>query len=280
MTASAGDLPPGGNPVCPRCGTPAGDAVWCEGCGLNLKQQREFPTADAYTAKVRERSWLEEQERQAREQREAEAARKAAERGQRAKEAEDADALPRPNGREQTERQALEERTRPPRRRRWLVAAAVVLVLALAGGVGVFALAGGSDTTEVATEEPMGESGGSEPREPSASQGKTDSSSGESGDEVFFTDLLGETLNEPSELLIFQQIQITELEWQSWGSPTAVGTGVQEASDCDPNCAEGSIVRSDITVTLSDIEECDGLRQYAKADLGEGTFRNPACEAA
>jgi hypothetical protein len=57
----ASDLPAGSHPVCPRCGTGATEAIWCGGCGLNLRQQGELPTADAYAAKVRERSWLTEQ---------------------------------------------------------------------------------------------------------------------------------------------------------------------------------------------------------------------------
>lgn len=48
--------------MCPRCGTPAGDAVWCSGCGLNLRQQGELPTADLYSAGIRERDWLARQE--------------------------------------------------------------------------------------------------------------------------------------------------------------------------------------------------------------------------
>lgn len=54
--------------VCPRCGTPA-EAVWCPGCGLNLKQQGDLPTREAYQAKERERAWL-EKEKQAREEQE------------------------------------------------------------------------------------------------------------------------------------------------------------------------------------------------------------------
>ena len=56
------DLPAGSQPVCTRCGRAVSDdAVWCEGCGLNLKQQEELPSADAYSARVREERWLEEQ---------------------------------------------------------------------------------------------------------------------------------------------------------------------------------------------------------------------------
>lgn len=49
-------LPSGEHPVCPRCGAPAGEGLWCESCGLNLKQ-RDLPSADAYAAGIREQQW-------------------------------------------------------------------------------------------------------------------------------------------------------------------------------------------------------------------------------
>jgi len=52
------ELPSGTHRVCHRCGTAAAESVWCESCGLNLKQQDELPTADAYAAKKREERWL------------------------------------------------------------------------------------------------------------------------------------------------------------------------------------------------------------------------------
>jgi len=55
------ELPSGTHRVCPRCGTAAAESVWCESCGLNLKQQDELPTADAYAAKKREERWLHQQ---------------------------------------------------------------------------------------------------------------------------------------------------------------------------------------------------------------------------
>lgn len=76
------DEPPAANHrVCPRCGTPAGESGWCAGCGLNLRQQGELPTAEAYAAKVREQQWLDRQEEE-REAAEQAAGREAAEREQ------------------------------------------------------------------------------------------------------------------------------------------------------------------------------------------------------
>ena len=62
----SGALPSGTHAVCPRCGTAAGGNRWCAECGLNLAQQGELPTAEAYAAKIREQRWLEEQEQERR----------------------------------------------------------------------------------------------------------------------------------------------------------------------------------------------------------------------
>lgn len=44
--------------VCPRCGQPASDQSFCGGCGLNLAQQAELPSAEEYDARLREEQWL------------------------------------------------------------------------------------------------------------------------------------------------------------------------------------------------------------------------------
>jgi len=160
-------LPAGEQRVCPRCGALAQDGIWCDDCGLNLGQQGELPTADAYAAKVRERRWLEERAREARQEREAQAARKAAERERRPKEAEEArraDAV----GRQAERERRVAEKREPSRsgRRRWLVATAIA-GLVIVGGAGALALVGGSGMTDTQTEvrsSEDGKGGGERPR--------------------------------------------------------------------------------------------------------------------
>lgn len=55
------DLPSGSHQVCPRCGAPPDDGPWCAACGLNLRKQGKLPTADAYSAQVRELEWKAQQ---------------------------------------------------------------------------------------------------------------------------------------------------------------------------------------------------------------------------
>lgn len=126
------------HPVCPRCGTFAGDGVWCGGCGLNLKQQGELPTADSYAARVREQRWLAAQAEQAEVDRTEQASaleeRRAAEAEHRAREQ-------REQARARAEESASKRAERPRGRRRKLwVGLASVLVLLLGGGGAAFAL--------------------------------------------------------------------------------------------------------------------------------------------
>ncbi len=59
---STDHLPQGKHSVCPRCGTAAGENLFCDACGLNLNKHGELPTADEYSALHRERRWLEKKE--------------------------------------------------------------------------------------------------------------------------------------------------------------------------------------------------------------------------
>jgi hypothetical protein len=282
-------FPQGAHSVCPRCGAAVGDGVWCEGCGLNLRQQTELPTADAYTGKVRERRWLAEREREDAKQRQAEAAREAAARQRRAEETEEAKRADTERRDEEKTQRQLEKQRRPWRRR---PAAAVIALLALTVA-GAVALAVSLDSTDPTREDTPNESADSAGQNESA-DGDRQSDASEEGDKspatdseeaVFFTDLSGESSSEPRDLLIFQQIPVSQLDWRAWGSPSAEATGAAERSDCNPDCATGAIVPSDITITLSEIRECEGRRQYSEAayvlSVGEGeedgTFKNPAC---
>ena len=163
------ELPSGGHPVCPRCGTAAGDSRWCAGCGLNLSQQAELPTADAYSAEIREQRWLtgeetrrrEEQERQAaeeRRQREEDERRQREEDARRQREQDEqrqaasevqASADGEPEAQAQSSSGAAEPPSPGGKPSRWLYAAAgALLVLVLAGiAVGVLLLGGGGKSS-------------------------------------------------------------------------------------------------------------------------------------
>jgi serine/threonine protein kinase len=57
---------------------------------------------------------------------------------------------------------------------------------------------------------------------------------------------------------------LKDLTWSGWGAATAVGAGVLEADNCDPNCAQGSDTPYDATVTLSRLAPYgDGQQAYS-----------------
>lgn len=136
------DLPSGRQPVCPRCGTPAGDGAWCQDCGLNLRLQGELPTADAYAAGVRERRWLDAQAAQA------DAARAAEWRARDERVVAEADQRARDKGERNRVRieeagkkkaQATERKAeRRPRRTKRLLALSVGALLLLGAGAATF----------------------------------------------------------------------------------------------------------------------------------------------
>jgi hypothetical protein len=157
MTRPPNELPAGSHHVCPRCGTRAREGVWCEGCGLNLPKQGELPTADAYSARVREQRWLEARAEEERDRRRAEAeehARVAEERAHEQGErilVEKAQRHAEAGRRREEKRERRESRIaarRAPgarRRRRFAFLSAGILV-ALGAGAAIFALTREQDT--------------------------------------------------------------------------------------------------------------------------------------
>jgi hypothetical protein len=45
--------------------------------------------------------------------------------------------------------------------------------------------------------------------------------------------------------------EITGITWQSWGADAATGTGQQEVSSCNPDCALGAVTDEPVTVTVA-----------------------------
>ncbi len=158
---SSTPLPSGSYSVCPRCGIAAGESRWCAGCGLNLGQQAELPTADAYSAKIREGRWLAEQEARQREQWELEEQREREHerREQAQRERDEAQA------REKERREAVAQATTltaqpagcppPGRRLRRVGAAALVVLLTAAGAVAVVVATGGESIRRASAKHPV-----------------------------------------------------------------------------------------------------------------------------
>lgn len=133
------DLPSGSHWVCPRCGTPTSEAIWCSECGLNLRQQSELPTADAFAARIREERWLAVKETERRAEHEARQREAAAAREEERAEAEQRRVAERE--RKQAQKQARASRASRSKRSKSVVIGVALLLLAT-GGVIAYVLEG------------------------------------------------------------------------------------------------------------------------------------------
>jgi hypothetical protein len=61
---------------------------------------------------------------------------------------------------------------------------------------------------------------------------------------------------------------LTGLHWSSFGGPVARAGGTFETNTCNPNCAQGKVVRYPVTAKATDPRTCrKGLRVYNKLAL-------------
>ncbi len=88
--------------------------------------------------------------------------------------------------------------------------------------------------------------------------------------------------------LAFKDLAFSKLRWHGWGGKAAWARGRARASTCTPSCADGRIVRTGVTVTVTRRRTRGGRRQYtclswrtdrppgddpATGALDPGTFR-------
>lgn len=69
---------------------------------------------------------------------------------------------------------------------------------------------------------------------------------------------------------------LSRLHWSSFGGASAQASGTFETNTCNPNCANGKVVRYPVAVLASDTRTCKaGLRIYNKLTL-RFTGRHPS----
>lgn len=58
----------------------------------------------------------------------------------------------------------------------------------------------------------------------------------------------------------------TKLKWSEWGASKAAGSGVGEEKICNPNCAEGTVGKGQMKVSLFRVRLCsqDGKYHFTK----------------
>lgn len=92
--------------------------------------------------------------------------------------------------------------------------------------------------------------------------GTTTSAACGEGAPVYYTDAAYQVAEEPGQIQVDNHDVLTGLSWQSWGGAQASGIGTLNHRICDPHCAGGYDVQLSASVTLSEIVDCGGRRQY------------------
>ena len=57
-------------------------------------------------------------------------------------------------------------------------------------------------------------------------------------------------------------LEVQDIEWSDWGGATALGEGTAEYHGCTPNCASGTPHQAKVSVVLSHVVTCSGVRYY------------------
>ena len=50
-------------------------------------------------------------------------------------------------------------------------------------------------------------------------------------------------------------IAVEEIKWQSWGVKEAIGTGVYAENNCQPDCANGKLIKTPVVLSLTNLIE-------------------------
>lgn len=62
-------------------------------------------------------------------------------------------------------------------------------------------------------------------------------------------------------------LSVGDVQWNSWGSDPATGTGTASYHGCTPNCASAPVSTASVAIRLSNIRVCSGRRYYAGLTL-------------
>ena len=86
---------------------------------------------------------------------------------------------------------------------------------------------------------------------------------------VYFQGALGGLAVRPISLQLTADgtLSVERVQWNSWGGPTARGSGSALFHGCIPNCAAAPTHAAVVSIRLSDVRTCAGKRYYAGITL-------------
>lgn len=87
--------------------------------------------------------------------------------------------------------------------------------------------------------------------------------------EVYFQGVAGSPRQRPGSLELTGDgtLYVSGVQWASWGSDAATGTGIAHYHGCTPNCAQAPVTNSLVAIRLSGIRACAGRRYYSGVTL-------------
>jgi hypothetical protein len=85
----------------------------------------------------------------------------------------------------------------------------------------------------------------------------------------------------PDTMDVNREQRLSELAWDGWGAPEAIGRGEVSTLICEPNCATGRRESSRATIVLSRPKRCGARRFYTRSSMtyqepGTGKTRAPS----
>ena len=92
---------------------------------------------------------------------------------------------------------------------------------------------------------------------------------------VYFEGAVGGGQQRPSSLQLTADgtLSVEQVQWTSWGGPSATGSGSALYHGCTPNCAAAPTHTALVAVRLSDSRSCKGRLYYAGLTLTRSSGR-------
>jgi hypothetical protein len=69
-------------------------------------------------------------------------------------------------------------------------------------------------------------------------------------------------------------ITVEEIKWQSWGVKEAIGTGVYAENNCQPDCANGKLIKTPVSISLTNLVEYKSKFYLKDLAISTGTSNN------
>lgn len=61
---------------------------------------------------------------------------------------------------------------------------------------------------------------------------------------------------------------LTEIKWSTWSSQEATGTGISTTNDCEPNCAAGTDVVTNVDIKLiKPVTSAEGRKVFSQIEM-------------